>query len=56
MAHYKHLNRKLRLARLGRQTKWPPFWLIEKIFQRRKLHPVRITRVKRSWRRSKTKA
>ena len=56
MARFKHLNRKLRLAKLNRRTKWAPFWLIPKIFSRRNVHPVRITRIKRSWRRVKTKA
>jgi ribosomal protein L39E len=57
MARYKHLSRKKRLIKKGKQTKWAPFWLIPKIFGRgRRLHPARITTVKRSWRRTKIKA
>lgn len=57
MAKYIHLSRKKRLAKHGRQTRWAPFWLIPRIFGAgRRVHPSRITAVKRSWRRQKTKA
>lgn len=57
MATYKHINRKLRLAKLGKQTKWAPFWAVMRKFGKgRRVHPGRITTVKRSWRRTKTKA
>ena len=57
MARYKHTNRKQRLAKLNTHTKWAPFWLIPKIFGRgRRLHPSRITTVKRTWKRTKTRA
>lgn len=57
MARYIHKSRKKRLAKLGEQAKWAPFWLIPKIFGKgRRVHPSRITKVKRSWRRTKTKA
>lgn len=57
MARYIHLSRKLRLAKYGRQTKWAPFWaVIRKFGTGRRVHPGRITAVKRSWRRTKTKA
>ncbi|NOZ80149.1 MAG: 50S ribosomal protein L39e [DPANN group archaeon] len=57
MARFIHLSRKLRLAKKGRQTRWAPFWTVPKIYgTNRKVHPGRHTVVKRSWRRSKTKA
>ncbi len=57
MSRYIHPSRKKRLAKAGTQTKWAPFWLIPKIFGKgRKVHPSRITKVKRSWRRRKTRA
>jgi ribosomal protein L39E len=57
MAKYKHLSRKLRLAKLNNQTRWAPFWTVMKIYGKgRKVHPGRHTEIKRSWRRTKTKA
>jgi ribosomal protein L39E len=57
MATFKHLSRKIRLAKKGRQTKWAPFWAVLKKFGKgRQVHPGRITAIKRSWRRTKTKA
>ncbi len=57
MAKHKHPSRKKRLAKKGRQTKWAPFWTVVKVFGKtRRIHPSRITEVKRSWRRQRTKA
>ncbi|MBU0980740.1 MAG: hypothetical protein KJ709_08095 [Nanoarchaeota archaeon] len=57
MARYIHPSRKQRLAKLARRTRWAPFWTVPKIFgQGRRVHPGRHTAVKRSWRRTKTKA
>ncbi len=57
MARYKHLSRKLRLAKLNKQTRWAPFWTVMKVYGKgRKVHPGRHTEIKRSWRRTKTKA
>ncbi len=56
MAHYKSLSKKIKLAKAGRQTRWAPFWTILKKFGTgKKLHPARLTRIKRSWRRTKIK-
>lgn len=56
-AHIKHNARKQRLVKRGNQTKWAPFWTVPKIYGKgRKVHPGRHTRIKRSWRRTKTKA
>ena len=57
MSSNKLLSKKLRLAKRRKQTKWAPFWLIPKVFGKgRRVHPSRITRIKRNWRRTKTKA
>ncbi len=57
MSRYIHLAKKIRLAKKNKQTKWAPFWIIPKIYGGlRKIHPSRITTIKRSWRRTKTKA
>ncbi len=51
-----HLAKKKRLAKLGRRTRWAPFWTIPKIYgSSKKIHPGRHTEVKRSWRKGKTK-
>jgi ribosomal protein L39E len=57
MARYKHLNRKIRLVKEGSHTKWAPYWAVLKKFGvGRKVHPSRITHVKRHWRRTRIKA
>ena len=57
MARYIHSSRKKRLTKLGRRTRWAPFWTVPKIYGKgRKVHPGRHTVTKRSWRRTKTKA
>jgi len=57
MATTKTLNKKLRLAKKNRQTKWAPFWTVPKIYGvGRRVHPGRHTATKRNWRRTKTKA
>ncbi len=57
MATYKHPAKKKRLIKLSNQTKWAPFWTVFKIYGKgRRMHPSRHTYVKRSWRRTKTKA
>ena len=57
MARVKTLNKKIRLAKLNKLTRWAPFWIIPKIHGLgRRIHPGRHTEMKRSWRRVKTKA
>lgn len=57
MAKYKHLSRKKRLIKLGRQTRWAPFWTVPKKYGKsRVVHPGRHTIIKRSWKRTKTNA
>ena len=56
MATFKHKNYKARLAKIGRQTKWAPFWTVPKKYGKaRRVHPGRHTDIKRSWRRTKAK-
>lgn len=57
MSRFKPLAKKLRLAKKGKQTRWAPFWTVLKIYGKgRRVHPGRHTKVKRSWRRGRTKA
>tara|TARA_Y100000031_G_C8024102_1_gene293987 strand:- start:281 stop:454 length:174 start_codon:yes stop_codon:yes gene_type:complete len=57
MGANKHPSRKGRLTKLGRRTRWAPFWTVPKIYGvGQKVHPGRHTQVKRNWRRTKTKA
>ena len=57
MARFKHIAKKLRLAKRLSQSKWAPFWTVPKKYGKgRKVHPGRHTVVKRHWRRTKTKA
>ena len=57
MATYKHPAKKGRLIKRSKQTRWAPFWTVFKIYgQGRRVHPSRHTDVKRSWRRTNTKA
>lgn len=53
MSH-KQGKRKVKLAKHARRTKWAPFWIILKKFGAgKRVHPSAITRVRRSWRRTK---
>ncbi|MFA4886869.1 MAG: 50S ribosomal protein L39e [Candidatus Nanoarchaeia archaeon] len=56
MARNKPRAKKLRLAKKGRQTKWAPLWIIPKANRGlKRIHPSRYTKIKRSWRRTKTR-
>ncbi len=56
MARNKSLSKKLRLGKQQRRTRWTPFWVIPKALGKgKRVHPSRLTRVKRSWRRTKIK-
>ena len=49
-------SKKRHLAKAGKQTKWAPFWTVLKKYGKgKKIHPSRITHVKRAWQRSKLK-
>ncbi|MBU2562750.1 MAG: hypothetical protein KKF68_03760 [Nanoarchaeota archaeon] len=50
----KHQERKIKLGKKARQTKWAPVWVILKKFgMGKKVHPSAITKHRRSWRRTK---
>ncbi|USN45226.1 MAG: 50S ribosomal protein L39e [Candidatus Woesearchaeota archaeon] len=56
MSRFTHPATKNKLIKAGRQTRWAPFWIIQKIYFRgRRVHPGKHTVVKRSWRRTKIK-
>jgi len=56
MAKYKSLAKKLKLGKQAKRTRWAPFWVIPKALGKgKRVHPSRLTRVKRSWRRTKIK-
>jgi len=50
----KNPEKKAKLAKLGRRTRWAPVWVVLKKFGiGKKVHPSATTRQKRSWRRTK---
>ncbi len=56
MASRKTSGKKTRLVKARKKTKWAPFWAIPKVFGiGRKVHPSRITKQKRNWKRSRIK-
>jgi len=49
-------SKKRHLDKAKKQTNWAPFWTVLKKFGKgKRVHPSRITHVKRSWQRSKLK-
>ena len=53
---YNRKSKKQHLEKHGKHTKWAPFWAVLKKFgPGKKIHPSRITHVKRSWRTRKLK-
>ena len=57
MSSRKTSGKKNRLIKASKQTKWAPFWLIPKVFGLgRKIHPSRLTKKKRHWRRNRIRA
>jgi ribosomal protein L39E len=52
----KNQQKKEKLAKHGRQTKWAPVWaVLRKFGNGKRVHPSAITHVRRSWRRTKLK-
>ena len=50
----KNVQKKIRLAKKGRQTKWAPVWAVLKKFgMGKRVHPSTMTKNRRSWRRTK---
>ena len=56
MATNKRTQKKIKLSKHGRRTKWAPFWVVIKKFgQGKKVHPSSITRIRRNWNQTKLK-
>ena len=54
MARYKSFTKKARLLKQNRMTRWAPFWVVLKAMPKgKRVHPAELTRIKRSWRRTK---
>ena len=50
----KNQQKKARLVKLGRRTRWAPVWVVLKKFgMGKRIHPSTTTKQKRSWRRTK---
>lgn len=50
----KNQAKKAKLAKKGRQTKWAPVWaVLKKYGTGKRIHPSRMTKYRRSWRRTK---
>ncbi len=56
MARNKSGEKKARLIKQGRRTKWAPFWSVFKAYGKgKRIHPSRLTSLKRNWRKTKLK-
>jgi len=52
----KEYQKKIKLSKMNKRTKWAPVWVVLKKFGTgKRVHPSSITRVRRSWRRTKLK-
>jgi ribosomal protein L39E len=50
----KNNNKKAKLAKAGRRTKWAPVWaVLKKYGVGKRIHPSQMTRTRRSWKRTK---
>lgn len=50
----KNQEKKVQLAKKGRQTKWAPVWVVLRKFGiGKRIHPSTMTKHRRSWRRTK---
>ena len=49
-------QKKIKLGKAGKQTRWSPVWVIlKKLGQGKKVHVSNVTAVRRNWRRTKLK-
>jgi ribosomal protein L39E len=49
-------SKKRHLDKVGKQTKWAPFWTVLKKYGKgKRVHPSKHTHVKRNWRTKKLK-
>lgn len=52
----KRTQKKIKLGKMARRTKWAPFWTVMKKYGKgKKVHPSAMTRTRRSWARNKLK-
>jgi ribosomal protein L39E len=52
----KRYQRKVKLSKAGKRTRWAPVWVVLKSLGKgKKAHPSSVTSVRRSWRRTKLK-
>lgn len=52
----KHYQKKIKLAKANKKTKWAPFWVVLKKFgSGKRVHPSQVTKHRRHWRRTKLK-
>ena len=50
----KNSQKKAKLAKANRRTKWAPVWVVLKKYGvGKRIHPSQMTRTRRSWRRTK---
>lgn len=56
MSKKRKTSKKIKLSKQAKRTKWAPFWVVLKKFgPGKKVHPSRMTRIRRSWTRTKLK-
>ncbi len=49
-------QKKIKLGKHGRRTKWAPYWVVlKKLGVGKRVHPSAVTVVRRNWRRTKLK-
>ena len=49
-------QKKIKLSKAGRRTKWAPIWVVLKKFgMGKRIHPSTVTNNRRNWRRTKLK-
>jgi ribosomal protein L39E len=52
----RHYPKKVKLAVHGNRVKWTPVWaVLKKYGQGKRVHPSRMTRLRRNWRQTKLK-
>jgi len=52
----KHYQKKIKLGKANKRTKWAPVWaVLRKFGSGKRVHPSQITKQRRHWRRTKLK-
>ena len=56
MAKNKITQKKIKLSKQNKRTKWAPFWVVLRKFGKgKRVHPSSTTRLRRNWRQTKLK-